>query len=112
LGLQPGDLVTAINGASLDDPNRGAEILNTLTASTTAQVSVERNGTTQQLALDMAQVSLPEAASDSGATSSASSANLNPAVPGNGFTAPPTNRGLRGTRNGGVPSGLPDSSAQ
>jgi general secretion pathway protein C len=108
LGLQPGDLVTAINGASLDDPNRGAEILNTLTASTTAQVSVERNGTTQQLALDMAQVSLPEAASDS---ATASSTNSNP-VPGNGFNAPPTNRGLRGNRNGGVPSGLPDSSAQ
>jgi general secretion pathway protein C len=27
LGLQPGDLVMAVNGAALDDPNRGLEIL-------------------------------------------------------------------------------------
>jgi general secretion pathway protein C len=107
LGLQPGDLVTAINGASLDDPNRGGEILNTLTASTTAQVTVERNGATQQLSLDMAQVSLPESASESSAASTSSSA----AVPGNGFVVPP-NRGLRGNRNGGVPSAPTDAGTQ
>lgn len=104
LGLQPGDLVTSINGASLDDPNRGGEILNTLVASSTAQVTVERNGASQQLSLDMAQISLPEPASDS-------SVNSVP-PPGGGPTVPPTNRGLRGNRNGGVPSAPTDAGTQ
>lgn len=60
LGLQPGDLVTSVNGSTLDDPNRSSEILNTLTASSTAQITIERNGTNQQLTLDMAQISLPD----------------------------------------------------
>lgn len=105
LGLQPGDLVTAINGASLDDPNRSSEVLNTLTSSTTAQINVERNGTIQQLTLDMAQVSLPETTSDG--SSSASSP-----IPGSGFSAPPGSRIPRSNRSGGVPNGSPDSSAQ
>jgi general secretion pathway protein C len=95
LGLQPGDLVTAINGAALDDPNRGGEVMNTLVASSTAQVTVERNGTSQQLSLDMAQISLPEPASDGSVNS-----------------VPPTNRGLRGNRNGGVPSAPTDAGTQ
>ncbi|MFT3807369.1 type II secretion system protein GspC [Arenimonas sp.] len=90
LGLQPGDLVTAINGSALDDPNRGTEILNTLTSATTAQVTVERNGASQQLTLDMAQLALPE--SSSGASSSESSGNSE--SPRGGFNGPPGNRGL------------------
>jgi general secretion pathway protein C len=90
LGLQPGDLVTAINGSSLDDPNRGNDILNTLVSSSTAQVTVERNGANQQLTLDMAQISLPEAEAvndGSGArNSSSSSVNSSAAA---GFTGTP-----------------------
>lgn len=108
LGLQPGDLVTSINGATLDDPNRGSEILNTLTASSTAQVSIERNGATLQMTLDMAHVSFPEGAADgpgssSGTNSPAQSGRLN-GVPGN--------VGPRGVPSGGIPGGLPDASAQ
>jgi len=106
LGLQPGDLVTAVNGASLDDPNRGNEILNTLTNSTTAQVTIERNGATQQLSLDMGQLSIPETASDA-ASSSSSTPVVSP--PGNGF-APPFNRGVR--NRGGVPNVAPDTATQ
>jgi general secretion pathway protein C len=59
LGLQPGDLVTSINGTPLDDPARGQEILNTMATSDRVNVTVERNGQTQQLTLNMAQVTLP-----------------------------------------------------
>jgi general secretion pathway protein C len=112
LGLQPGDLVTAINGAALDDPNRGNEILNTLTASTTAQVTIERNGNTQQLSLDMAQVTLPDPGTDVSASSSSTNSVAAPAGPGNGVNAPPLNRGLRSNRSGGVPNVTPDASTQ
>lgn len=108
LGLQPGDLVTAINGATLDDPTRGTEILNTLTASTTAQVVVERNGTSQQLTLDMAQLSVPETATTD-ANSSSSSVSNGP--PQGGFNGPAGNRGPRGTRNGNTPNGQPASTS-
>ena len=64
LGLQPGDLVTAVNGTPLDDPNRGNEILNTLISSTNAVVVVERNGVSQQVVLDMTQVNFPEPETD------------------------------------------------
>ncbi|MGE0188986.1 MAG: type II secretion system protein GspC [Steroidobacteraceae bacterium] len=92
LGLQPGDLVTSINGSSLDDVNRGAEILNTLTASTTAQVMVERNGTSQAITLDMAQLSLPDS------TTSDSSSSGGDIEPNNAdfASSPNANRGLRG----------------
>lgn len=60
LGLRPGDLVTAINGTTLDDPARGQEILNTLTMSDQVSVTVERNGQTQQLTLNTGQIHLPE----------------------------------------------------
>ena len=60
LGLQPGDLVTSINGTPLDDPARGMEIFNSLGSSDRVEVTVERNGETQQLTLNTAQVMLPE----------------------------------------------------
>lgn len=110
LGLQPGDLVTSVNGSTLDDPNRSTEILNTLTSSSTAQITVERNGVNQQLTLDMAQVSLPDTATST--SSESSSASSGPA-PGGGFNGPPGNRSGRGNRNGGTPNGSPaDDSAQ
>lgn len=60
LGLQPGDLVLAINGTPLDDPQRGMEIFNTISSSDRVQVTVERNGEPQELTLNTAQVSLPD----------------------------------------------------
>lgn len=74
LGLQSGDLVTSVNGSALDDIRRGTDILNSLTASTTAQVTIERNGVTQALTLDMSQLNLPgNSGSQSSSTTSASS---------------------------------------
>jgi general secretion pathway protein C len=56
LGLRPGDLVTAINGTPLDDPEHGQEIFRTLGSSPEAHVTVTRNGASQDLVLNLAQV--------------------------------------------------------
>ncbi|HKT73496.1 MAG TPA: type II secretion system protein GspC [Steroidobacteraceae bacterium] len=56
LGLRPGDLVTAINGTPLDDPSHGQEIFRTIGSSSEAHITVIRNGQTQDLTLNMAQV--------------------------------------------------------
>jgi len=56
LGLRPGDQVTAINGTPLDDRDRGEQILHTLSSSSEAHVTVIRNGQTQDLTLNIAQV--------------------------------------------------------
>jgi general secretion pathway protein C len=59
LGLQPGDLVTALNGAPLDDPNRALETLRGIGAGPAVTLTVERNGQPRQLAIDPATV-VPE----------------------------------------------------
>lgn len=52
LGLMPGDLVTAVNGAPLDDPNRGLETLRGMNAGGPVILTVERNGQVQQVTVD------------------------------------------------------------
>lgn len=54
LGLMPGDLVTAVNGAPLDDPNSGLATLRGISAGGSVTLTIERNGSEQQLTLDMA----------------------------------------------------------
>ena len=54
LGLMPGDLVTAVNGAPLDDPNSGLATLRGIGAGGSVTLTIERNGSEQQLTLDMA----------------------------------------------------------
>lgn len=56
LGLKPGDLVTAINGTSLDDQTRSNEIFNTLSSAAEARVTVMRGGTQQELHLNLAEI--------------------------------------------------------
>lgn len=56
LGLKPGDLVTAINGQPLDDPQHSQEVLNTIQSSNTVTVTVERGGQRQDITLNVAQV--------------------------------------------------------
>ena len=53
LGLRPGDLVTAVNGTALDDPNRANEILQTLSSAATANLTVTRNGQSVDLNLNL-----------------------------------------------------------
>lgn len=61
LGLQPGDLITSINGTPLDDPQRGMEIFSTMGDSDRVTVTVERNGRPQELSLNTALIHLPDA---------------------------------------------------
>jgi general secretion pathway protein C len=56
LGLKPGDLVTAINGTALDDPQRSQEVFNTIQSSDHVTVTVERGGQKQDISLNIAQV--------------------------------------------------------
>lgn len=80
LGLQPGDLVLAINGTALDDPQRGMEIFNTMGSSDRVTVTVERNGQSQDLSLNTAQMMLPDAAAPQ------------PAPTNRGIPPPPTHQ--------------------
>lgn len=57
LGLRAGDLITAINGTPLDDAARAMEVLQTLSSSATASVTVQRNGQSQELNLNLATLS-------------------------------------------------------
>jgi len=56
LGLQPGDLVSAVNGIALDDPNRGLEILRNIGVGSPVTLTIDRNGQQQQLSVDPAPV--------------------------------------------------------
>jgi general secretion pathway protein C len=56
LGLKPGDLVTAINGQPLDDPQHSQEVFNTIQSSNTVSVTIERGGARQDITLNIAQV--------------------------------------------------------
>jgi hypothetical protein len=56
LGLRSGDLVTAINGTTLDDPQRSQEVFNTIQSSDHVTVTVDRGGQKQDITLNIAQV--------------------------------------------------------
>jgi general secretion pathway protein C len=56
LGLKPGDLVTAINGTALDDPQHSQEVFNTIQTSDHVTVTVERGGQKQEISLNIAQI--------------------------------------------------------
>jgi general secretion pathway protein C len=56
LGLKSGDLVTAINGTPLDDPQRSQDVFNTIQTSDHVTVTIERGGQKQDITLNIAQV--------------------------------------------------------
>lgn len=64
LGLMPGDLVTAVNGAPLDDPSQSLETLRGVGGGSPVMLTVERNGQVQQITVDPTQVidEIPELA--------------------------------------------------
>jgi general secretion pathway protein C len=82
LGLKPGDLVTAINGTPLDDPQRSQDVFNTIQTSDRATVTIERSGQRQEITLNIAQVA-SQAAKDLEIDSGGSGA------PSGGQAAPP-----------------------
>jgi general secretion pathway protein C len=99
LGLRPGDEVTAINGTPLDDQDRGEQILRTLGSSSEARITVIRNGQSQDLTLNIAQVEqeaqglatpMPQSASAPQAGAAAEQAAPAPVVPAPTATPAPT----------------------
>ena len=87
LGLRPGDLVTAINGTPLDDPEHGQQIFSTLGSSPEAHVTVTRNGQQQDLVLNLAQVT-QEAESIAAAPPGATPGDQAQPAPSSGAAAP------------------------
>jgi general secretion pathway protein C len=86
LGLKAGDLVTAINGTPLDDPQRSQDVFNTIQTSDHVTVTIERGGQKQDISLNIAQVAAQatkelEGEANPGAT---------PASPANGVVPPPS----------------------
>jgi general secretion pathway protein C len=88
LGLKPGDLVTAINGTMLDDPQRSQEVFNTIQSSNQVTVTVERGGQKQDISLNIAQVASQATKDLEG--DPAASAGANGATPPAGSPAGPT----------------------
>lgn len=80
LGLQPGDLVTAIDGTPLTDPSQSPQILHTLASSSEARVTILRDGKQQDLNLNLAQVE-QEAESLAGQQNGAPGAGATPQHP-------------------------------
>jgi general secretion pathway protein C len=87
LGLKPGDLVTAINGTQLDDPQHSQEVFNTIQNSDTVNVTVERGGQKQELSLNIAQVAAQASKDLEGGDSSSASGTGQGATPS---SAPPS----------------------
>ena len=56
LGLQPGDVVTDVNGTAMTDPSRGLQVFEALGESTMANVTVVRNGVPEVLVIDTSQL--------------------------------------------------------
>ncbi len=56
LGLQPNDVVTDINGMTLNDPSAGLQVFESLGEATQANVTVIRNGTPEVLIIDTSQL--------------------------------------------------------
>lgn len=55
LGLEAGDIVTAVNGITLDNPARAFEIMQNLTTANQVQVVVNRNGQSKTLAANISE---------------------------------------------------------
>ena len=98
LGLQAGDLVTAINGTVLDDPNRASEIMQTLSNAGSASMTVTRGGAAQELNLNLASV----ANAAESAVAADAAATIGPGAMRNG----PPGAGGFGRPRGGVREGL------
>jgi general secretion pathway protein C len=86
LGLKPGDLVTAINGTALDDPQHSQDVFNTIQTSDHVSVTVERGGVKQEITLNIAQVATQATKDLEGDSTPAPGA---PGAPANGPAEPP-----------------------
>jgi general secretion pathway protein C len=95
MGLRAGDMILAVNGTALDDPTRAMEVLQTLSSSGSATVTVSRGGATQDVPLDLATLGAVGEGNDA-AASAASGAAPTPGLPAGQrmrFGAPPPSGG-------------------
>ena len=53
IGLKPGDLVTAINSTTLDDPAQGAKVFRELATASSVNLTVERAGQSMNITVDL-----------------------------------------------------------
>jgi general secretion pathway protein C len=86
LGLKPGDLVTAINGTALDDPQHSQDVFNTIQTSDRVTVTIERAGQKQDISLNIAQVATQATKDLDG---DANGASAQPGAPPEGASRPP-----------------------
>jgi general secretion pathway protein C len=56
LGLEPGDVLTEVNGMILNDPQSAAQVFETLGEASMANVTLLRNGNPTVLTIDMSQI--------------------------------------------------------
>src|ERR1700735_657104 len=87
LGLKAGDLVTAINGTPLDDPQRSQDVFNTIQTSDHVTVTIERGGQKQDITLNIAQVAAQATKELEGDSNAAPAPN---GTAPNGTAPPPT----------------------
>lgn len=89
LGLKAGDLIVAVNGTTLEDPARAMEVLQTLSSSGSASITVSRNGAAQEVNLDLATLSNLGSGADGGQGAAGV-----PPQPAPGLTPPRRRNGL------------------
>jgi general secretion pathway protein C len=89
LGLKSGDLVTAINGTALDDPQRSQEVFDTIQTSDHVTVTIERGGQKQDITLNIAQVAA-QATKDLESGNDPNAAAPDAQAPSRGAPSPPT----------------------
>lgn len=80
LGLIAGDLIVAVNGTGLDDPGRALEVLQTLSSSDSATITVMRNGTPQEVNLNLANLAGDEQTNDGAQATGQSPASPGPPI--------------------------------
>jgi general secretion pathway protein C len=56
LGLEPGDVLTEVNGTALNDPASSLQVFESLGEASMATVTLLRNGNPQVVVVDMTQV--------------------------------------------------------
>jgi hypothetical protein len=106
LGLRSGDLITAVNGTALDDPNRAMEILQTLSSASSAAITITRDGQPQEINLNLETVAtqVENAASQTTTTERRGGGLGGPGavrIPGGGSTAGNVGAGNGGSGNTG-----------
>jgi general secretion pathway protein C len=102
LGLRSGDMIQAVNGTALDDAGRATEVLQTLSSSATATVTVSRNGQPQELNLNLAALNVePDTGDSTPGSTPANDAAAGPGQPGPNSPGPRLRPG--GTNLGAAP---------